>query len=268
MTCSKTSVAVNDLGRRIYVLPGDRRGERLVESRGNVNPESLRMWRWLLRADSWDTIVDVGANYGEMLLGAELGRATQIVAFEPLPRVAAQLARSLAEADVPARVEVAAVGDATGTGVLVEDALWSGKSSMSAVQRPATGREVEVAVTTLDAYFREGRVGRLCVKIDVEGYEPRVLNGMTRLAREADHVAVMMEVLHLSRDEVQAVMEHWRVQVWRPSAGEAVFADCDAESMLEMLALEEVYAQDVVLTPRMPKHADERGGPSAEGAKG
>jgi hypothetical protein len=45
------------------------------------------MWRSLLAERPWTHVIDVGANYGEMLVGVELPRAATVIALEPNPFV-------------------------------------------------------------------------------------------------------------------------------------------------------------------------------------
>jgi hypothetical protein len=43
------------------------------------------MWRSLVEERDWTRIVDVGANYGEMPIGAGLPDSAKIIAIEPSP---------------------------------------------------------------------------------------------------------------------------------------------------------------------------------------
>jgi FkbM family methyltransferase len=53
------------------------------------------MWKLLIAADSWAHMIDVGANYGEMLVKVELTPAAKVIAVEPNPRVVPYLERTL-----------------------------------------------------------------------------------------------------------------------------------------------------------------------------
>ncbi|MFV0535336.1 MAG: hypothetical protein ACK5MR_17040, partial [Cumulibacter sp.] len=81
------------MGRRIYVAEGDARGDALIAAGGDFNPGSLHLWRQALELREWDVIVDVGANYGEMLLGVDLPVASRVIAYEPNPHVLPHLKR-------------------------------------------------------------------------------------------------------------------------------------------------------------------------------
>jgi FkbM family methyltransferase len=131
-------------------------------------------------------VFDVGANLGEHV---ELLRSLgcRVVAVEPQPRLAARLQEHYARDDEVVVVP-SAVGAAPGTGQLqLSDSHVL--ASMSSEFRDATGRSgrfgdaqwtetIDVPITTLDALIAEHGVPSLC-KIDVEGFEREVLNGLS-----------------------------------------------------------------------------------------
>ena len=77
----------NNLGNRIYYDPTDTRGLHLANAHGNLNQLSLELWNKALALQPWDLVVDVGCNYGEMIVGAKMPEMAQLIAFEPSPRV-------------------------------------------------------------------------------------------------------------------------------------------------------------------------------------
>ena len=85
-------------GRTIYVDSNDARGRSLIQSGGNLNPKSRAMWQALLAEREWTHVIDVGANYGEMLVGVELPRSATAIALEPNPFVVPYLQRTLQDA--------------------------------------------------------------------------------------------------------------------------------------------------------------------------
>jgi FkbM family methyltransferase len=145
------------------------------------------------------TVVDMGANIGffTVLLGSLVGPTGRVVAFEPHPRNAELLARSIAENGFGDRVviERAAVGDRTGTAELVvlDNPFNGGGFYLDAAGRgaPAGHRLEEVRVVALDEYPLPGPVG--FVKIDVEGAEPLALRGAARLL-ERDRPVILSEI--------------------------------------------------------------------------
>lgn len=198
---------LNSQGRTIYFDPMDRRGEVLSDKHGEVYPDSSELWRRALElADEWDVVADVGANYGEMLAGAELSHARRIVAFEPNPAIAAFLRRTIAE--LPWEVELLerAVSDHSQADAhlfITDD--WSGTSHLSGAdgEIAAEGETLmTVPQTTLSEEIGGPDVHTACVKVDVEGFEPQVLKGARQLFETVERVVVMLEILHTAVEDV------------------------------------------------------------------
>jgi len=136
-----------------------------------------------------DLCFDVGAHVGERTaIFLDLG--AKVVAFEPNPACAAEINRRLGRQDRLV-IERQALGAAPGEGELFLDIGASTLSSMSAEwieSVRSSGRfgghawqdsSITIQVTTLDeAIARHGRPA-FC-KIDVEGFEPEVLKGLSR----------------------------------------------------------------------------------------
>lgn len=140
------------------------------------------LWLW----ERWDTyhvcklakedgvILDIGANFGyyAITLAAGSGSRRTIHAFEPNATTFDRLERNIrlnALGNVIAHR--AALSDQVGTaGVRVVNPVNSGSTQLTEGD--------SVVVTTIDAFCRSERIGRLdFLKIDVEGYENRVLRG-------------------------------------------------------------------------------------------
>jgi len=134
-------------------------------------------------------VFDIGANVGTMTrIFSSLG--ARVIAVEPNP----DCARHIELTTSPKTVEVlqAAVGEASGVGVLTISDRKDKMSSMSADWRDAVSkqntdyvgmwkRELTVPIVTLDALIQ--RYGRPSyIKIDVEGYEEQALKGLSQAA--------------------------------------------------------------------------------------
>lgn len=125
------------------------------------------------------TVIDVGANVGDwslaMLEAAPTG--TRIVAFEPNIDAVGQARRRLSAWD-QVELVVSAVGPSQSTGRLVVPEDRSSHGVVLTGEEPASGPEIQVQVTSLDAstrYWSHGGVD--IIKIDVEGGEWGVLQG-------------------------------------------------------------------------------------------
>jgi FkbM family methyltransferase len=140
------------------------------------------------------TFVDVGAHIGLLTLaGARaVGASGKVLAIEPVPLCFELLQRSLTINGLAERVE----GKCQAVGAhhahckfFVRDVL--GHSSLTRGEF-AAGDEIEVNVTSLDELVRPGQRVDL-IKIDVEGAELGVLEGMTRIIAENPELSIIAE---------------------------------------------------------------------------
>lgn len=173
----------NDTGRRIYVDPGDKRAWRMARGGGALDRDAVAAWRRLVTWLEPDLVLDIGANYGEVLLAADYPGAS-VHAFEPNPRVAPRLARSMRRLGT---VHEVAVSSSDGTATLGMRRTSSGVSSLER----RGGVSVEVATVRIDRLGLRG--DRLLFKLDVEGHEPAALAGMAGLLWSTPHWVGLVE---------------------------------------------------------------------------
>lgn len=136
-------------------------------------------------------VVDVGANIGlhAVFFGRAVGRTGRVMAFEPEPSNFGYLARNVTRNDVP-QVEtfMKAAGEREGQLTLYMSEGNVGTHSAA----PTGGAALEVEIVRLDEFLRH-RADRIdLIKIDVEGYEAQVLDGL-RETLERDCPAMMIE---------------------------------------------------------------------------
>ncbi len=185
-------------GHRIYVDPRDPRAVGLVEAHGDLNPGSLQLWRRTLALHEWELVLDIGVNYGEMLVDVDLPPEAEVIGFEPNPAVREPLARTLAERGVAVEVRAEAVSRAVGTARFMVDTQWSGTSSLEDGRHSDGGRwtPLDVTTTTLDVVVG-GSNRSFCAKVDVEGFEHHVVEGGQQVLEGVTHWALMLEVAHM-----------------------------------------------------------------------
>lgn len=158
----------------IYWRPGRQRALR-------------RMYRPWIQPGS--LVLDIGAHLGDRTM-AFAGLGARVVALEPQPRIRRWLQR-IAGRHPAVIVRPEAVGAAPGWAPLAVSVSHPTVSSMSAPWRSAVQaanrgfvrvawpHTVTVAVITLDQLIDEYGEPAFC-KIDVEGFEARVLEGLSR----------------------------------------------------------------------------------------
>jgi len=165
-------------GRRFVVEAGDLMYEQVYRL-GEYEPLVTRTVRQLLRPG--DVAVDVGANHGwySLVLAQCVGREGQVHAVEPLPPLAAALRRNLAlNPSLLVYLHEVAVGAEDGTLDLhVFPDLPHGHTSAATLGHERF-ETVAVPRRRLDGLIPAAPA---LVKVDVEGYEPEVLAGASRL---------------------------------------------------------------------------------------
>jgi FkbM family methyltransferase len=184
---------VNAQGHKLFLDPGDMGMARaFLLSGGQWEETETRLFSSFVKKGM--TVVDVGANVGYYtLLAARLvGENGKVFAFEPSPDNFALLEKNVEENGYKNVVLVPkAVSDKTARARLLIDCASSGGHSLSAFRESADFMEVETV--SLDDYF-SGRSERIDVmKIDAEGAEMAILNGMHRFLERNPDLTLLTE---------------------------------------------------------------------------
>jgi len=175
--------------------------------------------RILYHARTGGLLVDVGANYGYYsLLWAASKSTNKSIAFEASPRAFKGLANNVKTNDLETQIQKVslAVGKSVGTSWFApgpaDQTSWGGITFENSESR------MEVAVTTLDAYF-SAREPIDVLKIDVEGADSWVLQGAEQLLSKklVKHIyfeqnKVRMKKLGISEEEALTFLN--RLDYW------------------------------------------------------
>jgi FkbM family methyltransferase len=144
-----------------------------------------RQWVQALKTSPRPVVVDVGANAGVFSHWIWTMRPdVDLIAFDPLPRMAAKISRWRERTGARVTVHNKAVSNKAGTGRFYA----SSEDDTSASLLPKDGKELTVPTVTLDESVPEGSV--LLVKVDVEGGECDVLAGGQRVLGNASFLIV------------------------------------------------------------------------------
>ena len=181
-------------------LAVERQGLRWILNPSDFPQENLF---WLGESDRWDlfharrmvrpgsVIFDVGSNFGyyALMLAAGLRQECEVHAFEPTDATFDRLSQHIALNGMDCvHAHRLALSDAPGT------ASMHGRNGNSGAAFVELGDGGRVGVTTLDAFVAERGIRRLdFMKIDVEGFEERVLRGGERVLREL-RPTILLEV--------------------------------------------------------------------------
>jgi FkbM family methyltransferase len=182
----------------IEVVPGENQGRALLYYGVYELAPTLLVNAYLRKGDAF---VDVGANIGYYaLLAAHLvGPEGRVVAFEPVPRLRARLARSVALnefAHVEIRPEV--VGRARGAADLFEVVGGVNEGLSSTVREAPDALRVRHPMVPLDEVLANVKVQMM--KVDVEGSEDAVFAGAAGVLSRPDAPAILFESFVPRRD--------------------------------------------------------------------
>ena len=142
------------------------------------------------------TAIDVGANIGYYTLLAATQGVPRVVAIEASPDIAATLERNVALNGLASRVAVVAAALADHDGALT---FWPNREEHNfgtgaVLRRPDLGGEsVEVRCHAGDSLFADITAGPVLMKLDVEGGELLVLQGMRKFLTRI-HPTLAIEV--------------------------------------------------------------------------
>ena len=141
----------------------------------------------LLRPD--DLFLDIGANVGSYTVLASRVCGARTIAFEPDPEAARTLERNIAANNLQALATVRriALGDHNG-----EVAFTTGRDTMNRVAQSSDHMVQRVAMARLDEVCHA--VMPVLIKLDVEGYEERVLSGAACILQNPSLLAIQSEL--------------------------------------------------------------------------
>jgi len=197
------------------------------------------------------TVVDVGANIGQfMIASSRLIKDVMVFPIEPDPRIAEQLRKNIDSRFVQ-NVKVTAVGDKIGSAKFnvnrdsqVSSLLPLGEDRIESFPDNLVIEEITVPLTTLDDLFGgEALAEPILLKIDVQGFEDRVIAGSAAFLKRVHWI--LMEVafskLYEGESEFYSIFELLRSHGFRflrplnfhisPKTGEIIEMDALFESI-------------------------------------
>lgn len=193
--------------------------------------DGVSLYLWARLCKQTQTILDIGANTGLFSLVAQaLNSQSRVHAFEPIDRFAAELERNRRLNGFDIRVWRQAVSNHDGETVIYDLPLkqhyHASLIESEASRHHGGGRLIKRNVQTisLDTFIQKQGLERVdLMKIDVEGYEPEVLEGM------GDSLAAMRPTLLL---EIQSDERARRIETVLKDLG-YVYFDIDERSGLK-----------------------------------
>jgi FkbM family methyltransferase len=205
-------------GYRIYVSPADHLSYLL----GTDEPHLQKAIRQYISAG--DTVYDIGANVGyvSLSLAKHVGPRGRVIAFEPIPQNIAAFRKNIAiNAIDNVRLLEYAASDSAGEALI---RLAENPSTASLVwhRNDSSATEVSIHTVSIDELVGSGDlVHPKFVKIDVEGAEGLVLQGMRRTIAAARPV-LFVECSDAGRDQAWHLLAELKYRCQSPITGKPV----------------------------------------------
>jgi FkbM family methyltransferase len=184
-------------GDRIYVDPRDRGCGMNLLTEGRYEENEIGVFRKFLRPGA--VVLDIGANYGYYSLVAApyVRPGGQVLAFEPNPHIFKLMASSVYLNGYTHIVKPHRCGvfDKNATLHFALDASGPGGARIVEPEYHCSNDEVvlNVPVVKLDDFLPPDLIVDV-VKIDVEGREKHVLNGMRDIISRSPSIVILMEL--------------------------------------------------------------------------
>lgn len=187
------------IGSLIKVLQGiEQQGFNISQlAQGGYSISSHRILAGIAsHCKSFGTIIDVGANKGQFAL-ASIKRFPQstIISFEPLPEQYQQFKENLRKSK---KVTVHNIALGSEAGVIdfyknehshASSALPISEEQKQSIPETAKTSKIQVKVSRLDEFLLDYKlIGPTLLKLDVQGYEKKVLEGSSKLLPMIDYV--------------------------------------------------------------------------------
>ena len=178
-------------------VESDRRARKIWEKHPEpIYPSTVQIWKFLVEKYSWDAILDIGANYGELAALAFLHRqsiSSPIYLFEPALTLREPLHLTFGYKE-QVFLEFVGLSDRDGHATFRNFREDSGKSNLQLIdekmEKPSVNRDT-IEIRRLDSYGLSAT--RLLIKIDIEGHEPEALRGAIETLENTAEVVILME---------------------------------------------------------------------------
>lgn len=170
--------------------------------------EKVSTQLWIELCKNAKVIFDIGANTGiYSLIAQSINERTLVYAFEPVDRVFDKLALNCSENNYNVHCIKVAVSNYDGEGIiydLKQKHIYSVTVNKNLHSKDKKVIEKKIITRKLSTFVQENNIGKIdLMKIDVETYEPEVLQGMEGLI-EKYKPTMLIEILN---DEVAKRIE-------------------------------------------------------------
>lgn len=274
------SVQLTNSPHRIYLDPHDPRAYKILLAgplKGKI-PRNQPFWNQGCTRLAPSLVLDVGVNFGECLFAPVYAATTEIHGFDANPALTPyhEKSRALHPDGQRMQIHFGLLAEKPGPpATFYVDRQWSGNSTAVAGNRKDDAdryEQLSVPVTSVDTVLgeRPRQFGSVFFKIDVEGYEYRVLQGMQQvLANSTWSVGLLEFEPHLHRVAGDNLSDYWnfltsRFQVYAFDPGaksdkgvKAKLITGDWEQVKDRMDRPKLHTDLIVVGGNVPAAVDE-----------
>ncbi|MFD1738379.1 FkbM family methyltransferase [Bacillus salitolerans] len=184
--------------RILYINPTENRGKALLLTNGVTQQRLANFWQKAVNELHPTFVVDIGVNYGECLFSTTYDEMTKVYGIEANHQLLPFLEQSRIEHPNREQIQIVyafATDQEEGTHSFFVDKNWSGTSSGTRIVEHDMVEEYQVPSITINQLLADQLTSEdtLLFKIDVEGFEAYVLNGMNKVIQKANRVVGFIE---------------------------------------------------------------------------
>lgn len=182
----------------IYVDQHDQRAQWLIKAKGMTQPEITEFWRRSVMSLKPKIVLDIGMNYGEILFSTEYESTTKIIGIEANEDLEPFIKKSISNhpnSDQIQTIFALASNEEKGQHPFFVSSKWTGTSSAILNGDSRYYKRKSVQSITVDSILvsSDSINENVLFKIDVEGYEDKVMKGMASVLNDANHAIGCIE---------------------------------------------------------------------------
>ena len=173
---SIASIKYNYFGKKFILFPMDNATDnKMIISSKKYEDEELKFLK-NLKKNNKSIFLDIGANMGYYSIMSSDYGFNKIYSFEPVPKIINRLQKNIEINNLKKLIKIIplALGEKNNEVSLYQEPTnYGGSSLLRAAQRLI---EIKVKMTTLNNFIFDNSIDNIdALKIDIEGYEDRVL---------------------------------------------------------------------------------------------
>lgn len=181
----------------MFLNPREKRSRQVLLCKAQGQMPLKNIWHQAIKRLKPEIVIDVGVNYGEFIFGERYPDSKRVIGIEANASLKPWLEQSREQHPDKSKIqiEIAIAAESSGDSrSFFVNAQSSGRSS--AVKRSTDDwSEQEAQTIAIDDLVTDLDLPNSTVvfKIDVEGYEPKVMSGMTKLVAQSKDVLGLIE---------------------------------------------------------------------------